>query len=420
MALDNKLPHAIVIGLDCMTGVQTARILAGHGVPVVAIASDPEHYCAKTRVCERILTADTKSEDFIDTLETLGPTLPHKAVLVPCTDMSVLLISRNRQKLAEWYHVSLPDEAVVEMLMDKISFVTFALEQGLAIPGTYFIHNRAEAETASRELNYPCILKPPMKTPKWEENTKEKVFKIDSAAEFLQLYDRCAGWADLLMAQEWVEGTDANLFSCNCYFNAEAEPLVTFIARKIRQWPPETGTSCLGEEVRNDEVLEESIRLFRSVGYHGLGYVELKRDERSGKHYIIEPNIGRPTGRSAIAEAGGVELVYTMYCDAIQKPLPENRTQRYEGVKWIHLRRDFQSALFYYRRGDLSLRGWLSSWRGKKGYAIFAWNDLAPFWYDWSRAIGLLFKRGSKKQTSTQNKDEPGTNQHIAQTLTER
>ena len=100
-----------------MTGVQTARILAGHGVPVIAIAGNPEHYCAKTRVCERILAADIKSEAFIETLESLGPSLPQKAVLVPCTDMSVLLISRNRQRLVEWYHVSLPDEAVVEMLI---------------------------------------------------------------------------------------------------------------------------------------------------------------------------------------------------------------------------------------------------------------------------------------------------------------
>ena len=399
MTPQNQLPHAIVIGLDCMTGVQTARILAKHGVPVIAIASDPDHYCAKTRVCERIVAADTKSEGFIEALASLGPTLPQKGVLVPCTDMSVLLISRNRLRLQEWYHMSLPDEAVVEMLMDKISFINFAQEQGLAVPGTFFLRDRFDAEEAAKELTYPCILKPPMKTPTWEQNTKEKVFKVESAAELLQLYDRCAGWADLLMVQEWVDGTDADLYSCNCYFDADSEPRVTFIARKLRQWPPETGTSCLGEEVRNDEVLEESIRLFRNVGYQGLGYVEMKRDRRTGKHYIIEPNIGRPTGRSAIAEAGGVELVYSMYCDVLQRPLPTSRRQQYKGVKWIHLRRDLQSALFYYRRGDLTLAEWWRSWRGKKGFAIFAWGDLAPFWHDWSRAIGLAFgKHNSEKK----------------------
>lgn len=268
------------------------------------------------------------------------------------------------------------------MLMDKVSFYTYAGEANLPIPKTFLLKNRIDLEQAAQQLTFPCIMKPPMKTPTWEKNTKAKVYKVNSTDEALALYDRCSSWADVLMIQEWIEGNDANLYSCNCYFNAESKPLVTFIARKIRQWPPRTGTSCLGEECRNDFVLEESLRLFSSVHYRGLGYVEMKRDERTGKHFIIEPNIGRPTGRSAIAEAGGVELLYTKYCDATGLPLPANREQKYEGVKWIYLRRDLQSALYYIWRGELTLKEWWRSVRGRKGYAVFSWADSAPFFFD--------------------------------------
>ncbi len=178
----------------------------------------------------------------------------------------------------------------------------------------------------------------------------------------------------------------------------------SFVARKLRQWPPETGTSCLGEEVRNDVILEETLKLFRSVGYHGLGYVEMKRDERSGEQYIIEPNIGRPTGRSAIAEAGGVELVYTMYCDATGAPLPADREQRYGGAKWIYWRRDLQSALYYWRRGRLGLGEWLHSWRGRKACAVFSWSDPAPFLRDlWQsvRRSGQLLRSSSESRPET-------------------
>lgn len=385
-------PYAIVVGLDCITGLQTARILAGRGVPVIALARDLSHYCCQTRVCDRILAADTKSEAFIRTLETLGPELPDKAVLFPCTDLSVALISRHRQRLQAWYHIALPEPETVELLMDKIHFYTYAHQAGLPIPTTFFLHNRAEAERAVGELTFPCILKPPLKTPRWEAQTKEKVYKAASPEELLTLYDRCANWADILMAQAWVEGTDADLYSCNCYFNAQGEPLVTFIARKLRQWPPQTGTSCLGEECRNEVVLAEALRLFGGLGYHGLGYLEMKQDRRSGQHVIIEPNIGRPTGRSAIAEAGGVELLYTQYCDLLGWPLPANRQQRYQGVKWIYWRRDLQSALYYWRRGELTLGEWLRSWRGRKGHAVFSWRDPAPFWHDLGQAMGLLLK----------------------------
>jgi D-aspartate ligase len=101
-------PYAIVIGLDCITGLQTARILARRGVPVIAIAKDRTHYCCRTNVCQKILVADTSSDEFISMLESLGPGLRQKAVLFPCTDMSVLLISRHRGRLEACIILSFP------------------------------------------------------------------------------------------------------------------------------------------------------------------------------------------------------------------------------------------------------------------------------------------------------------------------
>lgn len=410
---ENDKPFAVVIGLDCMTGLQTARILAKRGVPVIAVAKDANHFACRTKVCKQILIADTASSEFLTALENLGPKLAQKAVLFPCIDMSVLQISRNRDRLSRWFHVVLPTPEVVEMLMDKVQFLKFAQREGLSIPGTFFLNNRDDAENAAAKLSYPCILKPPFKSTEWQQNTKTKAYKIQSSEELLQIYDRSCRWADILMAQEWVEGSDASLYSCNCYFDSTSKPLVTFVARKLRQWPPETGTSCLGEEIRNDTVLEETIRLFRKVNYYGLGYVEMKRDEHTGKHYIIEPNIGRPTGRSAIAEAGGVELVYSKYCDVTGQPLPENRMQKYRGVKWVYLRRDLQSAFYYWRRGDLTLREWWRSLRGKKGYAVFSWDDPAPFVWDFINKYGEIRAR---KKSTTMPKPETVKQESITET----
>ena len=145
-------------------------------------------------------------------------------------------------------------------------------------------------------------------------------------------------------------------------------------------------------------MLNETIRLFKAVNYRGLGYVEMKQDARTGKHYIIEPNVGRPTGRSPIVEAGGVELVYTMYCDAVGRPLPANLKQQYGNVKWIYLRRDLQSALYNWRRGDLTLGDWWRSLRGRKVDALFAWNDPGPFIGDLTRAVRLYMNPDERKK----------------------
>jgi D-aspartate ligase len=126
----------------------------------------------------------------------------------------------------------------------------------------------------------------------WEQNSKLKAYKLANPEEFLLIYDRCKAWAEVIIAQEWIEGTDSSLYICNCYFNTTSEPLVTFTSRKLRQWPPQTGECCLGVECQDETVLQETIRLFRRVNYRGLGYLEMKRDESSGKYFIMEPNVG--------------------------------------------------------------------------------------------------------------------------------
>ncbi len=399
VSTENRRAFALVIGLDHINGIQTARLLAARGVPVIGVARDPRHHCCRTRVCSRIICTDTTGEELIDTLERLGPELQEKGVLFPCLDPQVLLLSRHRRRLEPWYHLILPDPGVVEMLMDKTSFYRFAQQHGFPIPRTLFMASSDDAEKAVRELTFPCMIKPPLSgTPQWEKQSKLKAYLLSTPEEFLEVYRRYAPLSDILIAQEWVVGPVSGLYSCNCYFDASARPVVTFIARKLRQWPPQTGESCLGEECRNDEVLRETIRLFSAVGYRGLGYLEMKRDARTGRHYIIEPNVGRPTGRSPIAEAGGVELLYTMYCDALGEPLPEEREQRYGDAKWIYLRRDLQSALYHWRRGELTLGDWLRSLRGPKVDALFSWSDPGPFIGDLTRSARLYLNREERRK----------------------
>ncbi len=397
--LQNVSPYAIVICLDSVTGLQTARILSQRGVSVTGIAKDRDHFACRTNVCEKILITDTDSFELISTLETLRPTLKEKPVLFPCSDTSVLVISRHRDSLDKWYHIILPPANVIEMMVDKVKFYRYAQENKFPIPETYFLYSRKDAEEATRKLTFPAILKPPYRPDEWRKHTREKAFKVLNAEELLSIYDQYGMWTDILIAQHCVEGADTNHITCNCYFGSDSKPLVIFTSRKLRQWPQKTGQGCFGEAYRNDHVARETVNLYQSVGFRGLGYLEMKQDQNTGKYFIIEPNVGRPTGRSATAEANGVELIYTMYCDAIGRSLPENREQKDGNVKWIYLRQDIQSALYSWFHGELTLREWRQSVRGPKWYAIFSWTDPMPFWYDLWGAIKYQIKiQISKRQ----------------------
>lgn len=392
----SSVPPAVVVGLDNITGLQTARILAARGVDVIGVVADRRHWGARTNVCVEIVESRLSGEGLLTCMQELGGRLDRTAVLIPCTDPSVAALSRHRDRLARHFRLPLAPHPVVELLMDKVSFARHAATAGLPVPRTEFLSSRSDAVRAAPLLNYPCVVKPPVKSV-WEGHTGAKGFPVREAAELLPVYDRVARWSPLVLAQEWVPGGEGDLFSCNAYFDAEGQPLVTFVARKIRQWPPDIGTSASGEECRNDEVRDATVELFGGLGFRGLAYLELKRDRRTGRLLIIEPNVGRPTGRSAIAEAGGVELVYTAYCDAAGLPLPQARHQQYLGTKWLDLRRDAQAALLAHRRGELSLSDWARSLRGPTAHAIWSRRDPVPFAVDLVQATrkgsGMLAAR---------------------------
>jgi D-aspartate ligase len=372
-------PHAIVVGLDCLQGLQSARILAARGVPVVGIVKHATHYAAATRVCEEVHVADTGGPGLVDLLEDLGPSFAARPVLYPCQDKNVLVLARARERLVPWYRIALAPREVVEMLLDKASFHAYARAAGLPVPTSYVLHDRRDAEEAARLLSYPSILKPSVRLREWSKHTKLKALIADDPDQLLAHYDLFAPWASVLIAQQLIRGADRNHVTCNAYFDRDGQPAVVFTTRKIRQWPPRTGQACSSQEVRDDTAVELTLRVFGGIGYRGLAYLETKRDEVTGEYGIIEANVGRPTGRSSSAEAAGVDLLYTMYCDAVGLPLPPNREQHYGTGTWLHTVRDLQAAAYHLRRRELTVAGWWRSIQGPRNHAIASLRDPAPF-----------------------------------------
>jgi D-aspartate ligase len=391
-------PSAIVIGLDNMTGLQTARILSRRGIRVVGIAADGRHPACRTRACRRLVVAPTTGDGLLVTLERLRAA-EAGAVLFPCTDASVRTLAHGTHRL-RGFRTSLPDADVVDQLMDKLRFAELVTDHQLPAPATRLVTDLAQAQQAADELRFPCVVKPAIKTPRWEAaGPKVRRFSdarswTSSAAQLLELHPE-------LVIQEWLPGADDRLYSCNLYAAADGTPLVTFVARKLRQWPPHLGTSSLGEAVDDEAIRRLALQVVSTVPFVGLGYVEIKRDA-SGQDHVIEVNVGRPTGRSAIAEGGGVELLETMYRDLVDQPLPAARQQRDRPIKWMHVVRDTASATHYLRTGELTLLGWVRSVRGPKVYADLDLHDPGPFLADLRRLARLAAQRvGAGRRRST-------------------
>jgi len=401
-------PTAIVIKLDCVTGLDTARILSRHEIPVIGIADNPKDYCCKTTSCKEIISCSTTDKNLLDTLLNLAKRFEAKPVLFPCSDESVLILSENREILKEFYNFVIPDADVLDLYMNKRNFYRYSRENGFPIPATYFPSNVTDLEDIIKRASFPCSIKPVMKTPNWYKHFNHKVVKVMSPEELSESFVKCSSAGESVIVQEWIEGTDSDLYSCIFYYNEDYNQEILFTSRKLRQWLIDSGDASLAQEWRNDSVLEITEELLGRIKFRVIGSIEYKQDSSSGRYFVTEPNIGRPVSRIGLVEDAGVLIIQTMYCDASGLPLPSHEGQLYGDVKWILLRNDVLSAWTYYKKGELSLWGWIKSLHGEKSYAVLSVRDPLPFitliYMDLSRLCKRFLRRIYKRLVrSTQN-----------------
>ena len=378
------LPPAVLIGADSATGLQVARLLAARGVPVIGAVRDARHWACRSRALRRVVElgphqAGPEPEGLVLALcnEAL---FPPGCVLLPCTDQAVLaLAAADASVLADRHRLSQPAPGSVMALADKASFALVAERCGVATPRAALVDGGTDLGPTLAPLRLPWVVKPPVKSARWLARAPHKALKIEAGpGDPVAAVATALGWADQLLVQEWIEGPDTALVTCNVYVTPDGRADGAVVSAKLRQWPPHTGTASAAVTVDDPEVAATTVRLLTAAGFHGLGYVELKR-RAAGGLVAIEANVGRPTGRSAMAEAAGVDLHWALYADLAGIGRPPLGPAA-PGVVWLHLRRDLQAGLRAWRRGELSPGGWVASLRGPRVVeAVGRWRDPAPF-----------------------------------------
>ncbi|QWC86649.1 hypothetical protein KLP28_08270 [Nocardioidaceae bacterium] len=388
---DPQRPPVVLVGLASVIGLQTARLLHDRGIRVIGLAGDPGHYAARTRTCERVLAADVHGPGFLEVLEVLGEELAEELadaraaglpgpVLLPCTDRAVLVVAQHAAALRRWFEVPLSGFDTVHALTDKAAFADLIDRVGLQGPATRVVRDAADVEIAAG-LRFPVVVKPSVKSHHWRTVTRSKVCRVEDPTGLRELCARVGRAAGALVVQELVDGDEDRLITCNSYVDRHGRTLASFTSRKRRQWPPALGIASYAEPVEDAEVAALAERLFADAGFHGLAYLEVKRDRASGRPVLIEANVGRPTGRSAMAEASGVELLMTMYADAVGLPLPPaaERRQAPGGPAWINLRRDALAFWAARRAGAMTAREWSQDLRRPLVHAVWSRRDPMPF-----------------------------------------
>ncbi len=319
-AIVDFVSPAVVVGLD-VNGLGVVRALHRGGVPTVALDTDFDKPTAATRFPRKIRISSLAGPEFISELLELQPRLGKRPFLILTHEESVATISLEREKLAGKYLFSMPSHAVMTELLDKCGFQALAERLGFPIPRAVRVTPALGTE-ATRDLRFPCVLKPPHKHAGYA-NRFVKAYKVNSEEEVGRLWSQMQEVVDEILVQEWIEGGDSDVYFCLQY-RGDRGPSVSFVGRKVCQWPPLVGgtASCMPAPEASAELIALTDRFFAAVGFVGIGSMEYKRDTRDGRFYMVEPTVGRTDYQEEIAALNGVNIPLAAYRMALGEAPP--------------------------------------------------------------------------------------------------
>lgn len=362
------------------------RSLGRRGVPVVRVhpnrldRSLDSKYCTKVEISPDFYESE---EQLLDFLLAMASRYEGNRLLIPASDDCAWFVAKYHDALSTVFAVVAPTMDVMEAIIDKRSQYERASSLGIPIPETYFPNDLDEVVKLAPGLsNYPYVIKPVV-AHTWRRASMKDVsqgkkgFAVHTPEELIGRYETIAQGDRKIMIQEVIGGPDDRLFTFLSYFDSQSRPVAYCIRKKIRQFPVDFGYCTLTVSCHDDTVSDQSIRLLRGIGFHGISGVEWKLDPRSGEYKLIEIN-PRAVNTSAIAAACGVDLPYIAFQDKLGNVTDEG-SEWLDGIKWINWEQDIWASRVLQQRGKLSWRQWFQSIAGRKVDAVFASDDLRPF-----------------------------------------
>lgn len=393
-----------ITAADHPTGLITARALLGSGAQVIGFCQNKTTPACRSNRWSALHTLGDHEDLLNSNLIAVRRSFEQKPVLMPIQDDLVHWISKNRSFYEKYFLFNLPSEETVDLLLDKAEFHNWAAKNGFTVPESYILSEFNEAATRIREFGYKAIIKPYLKTEKWNRsNPADKVFKITSKEDLYKVGENIFATCPKIVVQRWIPGGDENIFFCLTYFDKNGNDLGYFTGRKLYQWPVHCGSTAVAVSEANQEIMETTREIFRRANYRGLGSIEFKKNPEDGKYFIIEPTVGRNDLQSYVSVQMGLNFTRFALDDLVGdrtqsfRPSVNTATQ----TLWINE----ETVLDSIRRRPEKTIGPLNYllrrlFDGKVSFAYLHLKDLGPFAFlAFKKVTGILEKMIKKRRT---------------------
>jgi predicted ATP-grasp superfamily ATP-dependent carboligase len=312
-----------------------------------------------------------QGDELVRRLVRWGYQQPEPPVLFYQDDRALLLASRHRDQLRQAFRYVIPDQQLVEQLVDKQQFQKLAEKLKLPVP-------KAVSADPSRELPpsgvaFPVIVKPlTRRNDLWNPvGGGGKAVRYDTPEALRAAWPMLAGMGARVLVQELIPGPESQIESYHVYVDDKGDVVADFTGRKIRTYPVAYGDSTALEITDAWDVTELGRKVVKTLRLKGVAKLDFKRAP-DGQLLLLEIN-PRFTLWNHLGAVAGVNIPALVYGDLTGRPRPTAAPVR-AGVQWCKVWSDQAAA----RAGGMSLLRWLPWALGCEAKSAFAWDDPMP------------------------------------------
>jgi D-aspartate ligase len=375
-SITGKPRLAIVLG-GSVNGLSFVRSLGRRGVPTLLVSTEMTAG-VYTRFGEKMLLPDPDegTEEWATFFDLVRQHVASPPVVFPTSDAHCMMLAELPESLAQYYRFLVPNAESTRSIVDKRLQYSIAIAAGVPIPKTFFPECVEDVSRISKEMTYPCILKP-YESRRRRKRMSGKVAFIESADQLLSEYERLTALDVKVMAQEIIPGKDSSLFGYLALWDRDGREGGWLTKRKLRQ-SSQFGDGSLQVTVEEPRVVELSRRLLAAFKYRGFVGVEFRYDERDDSFRLMEIN-ARTVSGNQLPISAGMDFPWLGY-DHLANDNPDaGRSCVFErDVVYVHEEWDFGAYRRLRGTGELSFVDWAGSMWNAKAKALGAWDDPMP------------------------------------------
>lgn len=345
MGATEQLDPAVVLPTGHPRAVAIIRSLGRAGIPVCAADAQPSASGMLSRFAgERYHLPDDEART-LDWLEAFGR--ERGGVLFPTRDELLVAVSKQHERFAKSFAMTVPPWEVLGPLMDRKQFYATCDGLGLRTPPRHAPRDEAELRALAPTLDFRrhAWL---FKTEVWEAPADPVSGRHTRVCESPE--DLVTRWSDVASRTETppliervVPATSDRCVGVSLVIDRHGTAGVAYAVRRLRletyaggpgfEHPYELGANVFCETVHDVEAMDAALRLAAQSGYRGCITFEFRRDASDDALTVMKAD-PRPVRATALSARIGMDVPRAQYAEARGEALAPAGDYA-DGVGWL-------------------------------------------------------------------------------------